>query len=62
MVYARYLFYGVLMLLGACALGSSFSEDRSDWGTVFADANRCEGAACKKNTGEDAALVSRGKR
>jgi hypothetical protein len=62
MMYARYLFYGVLMLLGACTLGSSFSEDRSEWGTVFADANRCEGEACKKANNDNTGLVSRGKR
>ena len=35
----RYMLYAIICTLGACALGPSYSEDRSDWGTLFADAN-----------------------
>ena len=34
----RYALYGLLFTLGACAMGPGFSENRSEWGTLFADA------------------------
>lgn len=47
----RYVLYSALCVLGACASAPEFEADRSDWETVFADANSCHGSACGQNKG-----------
>ena len=54
----RYMLYGLLFALGACAMGPSFSQDRSEWGTLFADAT--SGKYKSVDSGIDSA--GRGKR
>lgn len=56
----RHVWFFALLTLGACtALGSSVSEDRSEWDTVFADA---QSGKTKSPALVDEAMASRGKR